>query len=369
MTLMNYWWLLIWIFLGGTILIVFFPRNQEIVMGEIEERWKVIPALLLFFPLIVWAGFRDFTFGDTIAYRDMFLVAPSTLSALGEYLGEIGKDKGFAVLIVLFKSLICNNYRVFFVAVAIIQGLCLALTFRKYSCNYWFSVFVFVASTEYLSWMYNGIRQFIAVSIIFAASEFLFKRKYIPLIIIVLLAATFHQSALIMILFIFILQGRAWNKKTLLSILVSSAILLSVDKFTNILDSVLSITQYSNVVSDWQTWGDDGTSAIRVIVYSVPAILSLIGYQSIKKIDDPVINISVNASVLTAVLAVISMATSGIFLGRLFIYTNLYSMGILLPWEIENFFTPNSSRMVYCMACVLFVIFFYFQLHFSWGIL
>lgn len=369
MTLTNYWWLLIWIFAGGMFFSLLFPRNQEVVLGKSEERWNFWSAVLLFAPFVLWAGLRDFTFGDTAAYKDMFLDAPNTLSGLGTYLEEVTKDKGFTVLIVFFKSLISDNYQLFFVFIAIFQGICLVLIFRKYSCNYWFSIFVFVASTEYLSWMHNSIRQFIAVTMIFAASELLFKKKYVPLILVILVASTIHGSALLMIPFAFILQGRAWNKKTLLCILVAAIILMSIDQFTNILDTVLSDTQYTNVVSDWQSWNDDGTSIVRVLVYSVPAILSLIGYRFIKKADDPVINIATNASALTAVLAIISMATSGIFMGRLFIYTNLYSMGILLPWEIKNIFTKDSSRFVYCVACIAYVIFFYFQLHFSWGIL
>ena len=45
------------------------------------------------------------------------------------------------------------------------------------------------------------------------------KKKYIPLIAIILLGATFHASALLMIPIIFIVQGKAWNKKSVLCIL------------------------------------------------------------------------------------------------------------------------------------------------------
>ena len=49
-----------------------------------------------------------------------------------------------------------------------------------------------------------------------------------------------HQSALLMIPFIFIVQGKAWNKNTLLFILAVIVVVVSVGKFTNILDSVLA---------------------------------------------------------------------------------------------------------------------------------
>ncbi len=79
----------------------------------------------------------------------------------------------------------------------------------------------------------------------------------------------------------FIVQGKAWNGKTILFIVLSVAAVFFVDKFTNILENMLSDTQYQNVVSDWQSWNDDGTNFLRVLVYSVPAILAFIGRKRI----------------------------------------------------------------------------------------
>ena len=62
-----------------------------------------------------------------------------------------------------------------------------------------------------------------------------------------------------------------------------------VNQFTNILDSMMQETQYANMVSDWNEWGDDGTNALRVLVYSIPTILSFIGLKYIRAEDDPVI--------------------------------------------------------------------------------
>lgn len=80
------------------------------------------------------------------------------------------------------------------------------------------------------------------------------------MIAIILLASTFHASSLFMIPVIFIVQGKAWNKKSILCILVCIASLFFVDRFTDILDSALSATQYSGMVSDWEEWQDDGTN-------------------------------------------------------------------------------------------------------------
>ena len=179
-----------------------------------------------------------------------------------------------------------------------------------------------------------------------AGFPLLLKRKYIPLIAIILLGATFHASALLMIPIIFIVQGKAWNKKSVLCILGCILILIFVNQFTDGMNIILSNTQYSNMVADWKEWEDNGTNPIRVFVYSIPMILSIIGRKQIKEADNPVINIVTNFSILTSVIAMVSMKTSGIFIGRLISYGSMYSASILLPWEIENIFTRNSTLII-----------------------
>lgn len=122
-----------------------------------------------------------------------------------------------------------------------------------------------------------------------------------------------------MIPIIFIVQGKAWNKKSVLCILGCILILIFVNQFTDGMNNILSNTQYSNMVADWKEWEDNGTNPIRVFVYSIPMILSIIGRKQIKEADNPVINIVTNFSILTSVCNGV-YETSGIFIGRLISY-------------------------------------------------
>lgn len=369
MTLTNYWWVLIWLFTGGILLNSFFPKRREMIGGKKEERWEVFPAIVLMVPYIIWAGFRTDGFGDTASYRATFLDAPSQLGQLPEYLSSVTKDKGFSVFTVILKCIIGNSDVLFFIIVATIQLMCIVYICRKYSCNYWLSIFLFVASTDYIAWVHNGMRQFIAITIIFAATELLLKKKYILLIAVILVASTFHASSLFMIPVIFIVQGKAWNKKSILCILACVVALFFVDRFTDILDSALSATQYSGMVTDWEEWQDDGTNPIRVLIYSVPMLLSLLGYKQIRAIDDNLINIGVNFSILSSGIALISMVTSGIFIGRMVQTVNMIPLLILLPWELKNLFTTDSSKLVTLCAMIGYIGFFFYQMHFTWNLL
>ena len=135
-----------------------------------------------------------------------------------------------------------------------------------------------------------------------------------------------------------------------------------IGQFTNVLDSMLAETQYKNVVSDWQSWNDDGTNALRVLVYAVPSVLSLIGLRFIRNEDDKVINLCTNMSIVSVGFYIVSMFTSGIFIGRLPIYFSLYSY-ILLPWEIDHMFTKRSARLIYVVMVVGYLGFYLYSVN------
>ncbi len=361
MRLTNEWYALVWVFVGGLLLAAAIPQNREYVLGKIEKRWSHIAAVLMVLPLIVWTGYRQ-NYGDTEAYRSMFNAAASSFTKIPSYLAGVTKDQGFSLLMALYRCLLGSNSVGFFLLVGAIQLLIIALVLRKYSCNYWLSIFVFVASMDYFSWMYNGMRQFLAVTVIFAATDFIVKRNFTPAVLLILLASTFHQSALLMIPVIFIVQGRAWNKTTVFLVLAAVVALLFIGSFTDLLDNLLSDTQYENVVADWQSWDDDGTNPIRVLVWSVPAILSFMGLRRIREKNDPLINICCNFSLITVALGLISIGTSGIFIGRLPIYASVFSNLILLPWEIEELFAESSTQLMRVIMILCYMGFFWYSL-------
>ncbi len=335
------------------------------VLGKPEPRVSWVWALLLAIPLIIIAAQRGY-FADTSAYIMSFRNMPDSLSEIGSYMQTVQKDELFSLASVLIKIFITKNYEVYLGILAAFQMFVLAKIYRKYSTDFFMSMFLFVASTDYLSWMFNGLRQFTAVCIILFAFHFILTKKYLFAIIIILFASFFHGSALLVIPFIFIVQGKAWNKKTLLFLFGVIIAVSFVEQFTDILDTVLSDTQYKNVVSDWTQGQDDGTNFLRVLVYSVPAIISLYGRNKIQKANDPLINICTNMSIASAGIYVVSMFTSGIYIGRLPIYFSLFSY-ILLPWEISRIFSKNLSNLITFFLYLCYIGFFCYSVFITWG--
>lgn len=334
------------------------------ILGRKEYRVSKGFAILTFAPVIWMATFRG-NIADSYAYRRMFASLPDTISGLIAYMPGVTKDKGFTVLSSIIKTFITSDDVIYFFIIAALQGLVLVYVYRKYSINYLFSIFLFIASTDYMSWMFNGMRQFIAVTLMFAATTLMLEKKWGKVLFIILIASTMHQSALLMIPIVLVAQGRPWNKKSIAFLAATLVAVAFVDQFTNILDYIMQETQYSNVVTDWTMGGDDGTNALRVLVYSVPTVLSLLGIKQIRRANNPVINFCTNMSIVSTGLYIVSMVTSGIFIGRLPIYASLYNY-ILLPWQIENIFTKQSSRLVYVLAITAYLGFYYYQMFIAW---
>lgn len=362
----EYILVLIWLAMAGMISMGI-PK-QKIKLGEkVEYRYQIWWALIIILPIIFWVSTRGYV-GDTYAYVETFKEMPQQIGEIGAYMNSITKDKGFYFFSVLIKVFISTNKIVYFLILATIQGIILARLYRDYSINYMISIFLFIASTDYISWMYNGIRQFTAVTITLLAFKWILRKKYVQAIMIIFLASLVHQSALIVIPFIFICQGQAWNKKTIFFIILIVITVAGIGHFTSVLDTVLSETQYKNVVADWQTFEDDGTNVFRVLVYSIPTLLAFIGRKRIEKEENKVINYCVNMSLISTGFYVLSIFTSGIFIGRIPIYFSIYNY-ILLPWEIKKLFKKRSVIIVNIFMILGYLTFYYYSIHYVWNLI
>ena len=290
------------------------------VNGYRERRYGKLAAVVMVLPIIYWAGTRG-DVADTAAYRQGFLSVSSSLASIPQTIIGDGQDKGFTVLNIFLKAFIGERDVLYFTIIAALCMLCVTFAYQKYSYSFGLSIFLFVISTDAYQWLFNGMRQFIPAAILFAGMGLILKRKYIPLLLIILIVSTVHLSALLMIPCIFIVQGKPWNKKTMMFLVAVVVIILFVDRFTDVLETFLANTQYDDVTEQFQY--DDGTNLLRVLVYSVPPVVALIGRKQIEKVDSPIINLSINMSIISMGIYIVSMFTSGIYIGRLPIYFSL----------------------------------------------
>lgn len=322
----NNWAFIIWIGITGFLCNAFGGKHQELVNRKTEVRTTWFWAIAIFIPIALGAALRTTAEGDTGTYKLMFDSCPSNLSEAISYVFGAERDGGYALWEVVFKSIFGNNFQLFIGVNAFFCAALLVKTYRKFSPSYAISMFLFVAGFEYFQWMYNGMRQFMAVCIALNCMEDIIKKRYKRIIIPFIIAASLHMSVLIIIPCLFFVQGQAFNKRMMLfiaGVVFVGVILGRTGQLNEIIAQLMQSTQYDSVLDEFYMTMDSGTNALRVLVYLVPTILGLIGLRYIRQANDPVINFCTNMSVISAGIYIVSMFTSAIMIGRLPIYFSI----------------------------------------------
>lgn len=362
-----YWFMLGWVVLFGILSQVTAKRvcvGQNLDGDMYESRANLFMAFITFAVIIFFAGARSYV-ADTTAYIKMFNDYPLFQNAHNVIFASNAREPGFRLFSILIKTYISDNYTVWLSIIAVISGICVMIPLYKYSCNFGVSAFLFMASCQF-SWMFNGMRQFLVVAIMFACTGLILKNKPLLYILIVCVLATIHKSAFILIPMYFIAQGEPWNKRTLIFIGCIVLAMLFTSKFTNLLTDVVEQTDYVTSVNEFKNT-DDGTNPIRILVESIPIILAFIYRDKIKDKLTPIIKLSINMSLIASGLYIISkVASSGILLGRLPIYFSMYNL-ILLPWLLRNIFEKKEKDLIYYIMIVCYFSFFYYQMVVAWN--
>ena len=351
-----YYFIFVWIAVMAFLSRIKNIKTKLVVCGQEVYRWKMQFAIIAFLPIIYLVAFTN-PRSDTVIYLNIYRNMPTSLEYLLYDIVTSESGQGFTIFEWIIKNISGGSEIVFRVALALLHSIPVLYVFRKYSRDYILSLYLFIATGCHVAWMMNGLRQFMAVAIIMAATPLLLKKKFISLVCVVLLATTVHSSAILMFPVVFIVQGKPWNARTMGFIGIAIVMMYVFSQNTGLMDSMLENTEYAGVMANAAKMGDDGTNPIRVLVGSIPTLLAFVGRKFIDQDNNPVINLCVNMSVITTGLYLVSMVTSGVMVGRLPIYTSLYSY-ILMPYLITRIFKKESAQMVTVAMLALYFLYY-----------
>lgn len=309
-------------------------------------------ALFTMAYIMIIIGLRS-SVGDTEAYIKIFNELPTSISSA--FSDEYTKDRGFFALSILFKRFISRDYTMWLLVISCICGVAVAKTLKSFSENFFFSMYLFITMTHFV-WMLNGMRQFIAVSLLFANIALMRDRKFIKFLILTLILSTIHITAIIMIPFYFFATSEPWDKRFWLILIAVMIAGMSIDRIANTFSYVLEDSAYEGYLEAAATTA--GSNIIRTIVAAAPPVLALVCYKHIRSEKDRIIKISTNMSFLSAVLYFASAQSGGVLVGRFPIYFDMYNL-LLLPWLVENCFTKQSKKIAYVILAIAYFAFFY----------
>ena len=348
---------LIWILFIG---IITRKINIELSDNRIGMRYTYLNALIMMAYLILFIGLRS-AGADTSAYIKGYEQLPTGSAAIGEaFLEEEGLFKAFGIAI---KTYISTDFQPYLFLISFISGAAVALAFKKATPYVTSSMILFVLC-GYWSWMFNGCRQFLAVSLAFLATVYLADKKtktgYVEYILIILILSGIHTSVLVLIPTYFIAQGEAFSKRTSIALIIAVFAVFFTSRFSSILSSALEDTSYGSILSGTYYNSDDGSSPIRTLIYAVPLALAYFDRRNILETAPKVIQLSVNMSFLCVCVSLIANVTSGIYMGRLAVYFSIYNL-VLIPWLMHNSKIFADRQLLKSGLYVLYSAFFIYS--------
>lgn len=180
---MNYYLLLL------LLIIVTYIIIQKIVKLKNKEK---IFLTIAFIEMLLFLGLRDITIGtDLKNYIPYFNFFKNT-TWNGIFLLDL--ERGYIILNKIISLFGGENFFLFIVAIICLAGVYISI--KQYSQNYFFSIFIYITMQFYI-FLFSGLRQAIAFSIIWISLKYVIERKLFKFILFVLIASTFHKSAII----------------------------------------------------------------------------------------------------------------------------------------------------------------------------
>ncbi|RLQ96280.1 EpsG family protein [Falsibacillus albus] len=323
--------------------------------SKIKRAPYVIPnklwIILVMTVLVVVSGLRK-NIGDTFFYMHDYDIKKYQWSDL-----SLNSDFGFDIFQMMLQKITSDPQILIFVS-AMITNIFIVGVLFKYSRMIELSLYVYITAGSFLVSM-NGIRQFIAASIIFTATKYLMNGNWKKYMMFVLLAASFHKSALILVPIYWIVRTKAWSKITILLIFGAVIIVIGFNQFSSILFSAIENTQYGR----YADFHEGGANILRVLVTAVPLLIAYFGREKLKMIF-PDSDCVVNMSVISLIFMMIS--TQNWIFARFEIYFGLYHI-ILISWIVKLFRKPDQ-KFIYYSIIVCYFIFFYFEQVITLGI-
>ncbi|MBP1990369.1 transmembrane protein EpsG [Paenibacillus eucommiae] len=293
--------------------------------------------------MVLVSGLRK-NVGDTTFYMHSYATTEYTWANIA---GK--KDLGFNIF-QMFLQQLSDDPQVLIFVVSLITNVLVFINLYKYSKLFEISIYVYITSGMFLTSM-NGVRQFLAAAIIFAATKYIFNGDWKRYMLVVILAAQVHQSALILIPIYFIVRRKAWSWSTTALLSLAILIVIGFNQFSSVLFSVLDSSQYG----EYKNFSEGGANILRVVVNGIPILLAYLGRHKLRSLF-PKSDYIVNMCLLGFVFMIIS--TQNWIFARFIFYFGLY-IPLLMSWIVHLFVKRERKLIYYSILFFYFIYYFY----------
>lgn len=298
-----------------TLILVFTISLYAQFIGEKRPNGKIKPnvyfALVVSLILIGVSAFRWRVGTDYMSYVWGFTNPASELRATFLTFSE----PGFKLLVRIAAHAYDDYVSMFLISAVVTIGL-IAWTIYKYSPSYSFSLLLYILIGTWHG-SFNGIRQHLAVAVIFAGHKYIIERNFRKYLLIVLLAYSFHASGAVMLLLYFVPTKKINLNYIVLLFLTSIVVLYSYEAVF----SAFEVLRGEPLINPrTMAYFQRQVNILRILTAFMPVILYFLLEKKTK----------ISASLafyfnITFVNAAFWLATSqSAYLARIGIYTNIF---------------------------------------------
>ena len=168
--------------------LAFFAENSKP-----KEKYAILAVFC--FILALFAGLRDFTWPDTLAYYVAYQRSPDLFHVTLESRANLYSEKGFFYIGVIVKTLL-DNYQIYFFTVAALSFIFLYKGLKQ------FTLFPLIGICAYIARFYFGrnlmqIRSGLSYAILLLGIKYIKEKKFWHYLLIVFIAYQFHRSAIV----------------------------------------------------------------------------------------------------------------------------------------------------------------------------
>lgn len=321
--------------------------GDEVVTRRIPSRFGafLVCCVFIFFFAARWYVGTDF--GNYYS-RFFKLLDTDYLTIFANY-----QDRGFYLFSAFVGKKISSNYFVYSLLLGCLIYIPIVAFYRKYSNNFTLTCALYVMLCLY-TWPYNGTRQAVAVSILFAGYPLLYQRRdYWKYGVTLILAFLFHSSAILVVPFILLTRIRPWSKKFIfICLAIIVLIVMLPNLWTTVIDFLENIgqTKMANDYSDLQSLRS-GINFFRIAVAGLPVLISFFFYGRLKACN-PHIDLVINMCVMNLLFLLCGYRVTVI--ARFATFFNV-GLPLLIP-EFLNIFTENSRKLALIFIFSLFLL-------------
>lgn len=268
------------ILLSTTILIVFFAliKNNHTNIEKENKIFFILTAIIL----IVVSGLRSRYTGttDTDAYATMFENL-SAYTSFNTYFAGIYEKRTFFIfseyafhLFCYLLSRISNNPQLLILVTSTINVLATLFFIKNNSKNTEVSTVGFICLGSFTFAM-NGMRQSLAMSICLLSFEFVKKKKFIPFLLIVVLATLFHKTAFVFLI-VYFAHNIKWNRFNIVVLpILLATFAFCADEITVIFDEATGKEYTSG-----ESFSSGGI--VTILIYLLCIVLTLLKPKTLK---------------------------------------------------------------------------------------